>query len=143
MGDWRVVTTTSLPRRCCLCLKCRTALFPGQQCDCSADAEMACFEDEAEREKIVSAAWGSEDKRMASVRILDRARNRIAGASIGGLAAGIAMSEAFWGFGPGVVVTGVIGSLIGGTAVRYYGAGGELQPGVAVRVELRPRGARD
>lgn len=89
---------------------------------------MACFEDKEEREKIVSAAWGSEDERMASVRVLDRARNRIAGASIGGLAAGIAVSEAFWGFGPGVVVTGVIGSLIGGTAVRHYGTSGELQP---------------
>lgn len=117
-----------MQQRCCLCLQCRTALFPGQPCDCAADAQVACFEEKTEREQIVSAVWGNEDTRTAALRVLDRARNRVAGASIGGLAAGIAISEGLWGFGPGVALAGVVGALASGAVARRYSGGGKLAP---------------
>lgn len=124
----RAVLRATLTRRCCLCLQCRTALFPSGRCDCGVDSEVACFEQSEEREKIVAAVWGDPTKRARLERFVERTSRRVTGASVGGFFAGIAMTLPTVGVGPAMALFGTLGCLAGGALATHRSRLGRFDP---------------
>ena len=117
-----------VPRRCCLCLHCRTALVAGGGCDCEGAASVACFEVPEERAQIVEASWGDASDRREVERMTLTSQRRVLATSMGGFSLLGTVAYGVAGLGPGVLVWGMLGSLAGGMVARYKGIRDRPQP---------------
>ncbi len=115
------MTAAAVPRRCCLCIRCRTALFAGGTCDCDGAPVVACFEVAEERAAIVKACWGDASAREEIRRVELKGQRRILATSMGGFSLGGTVAYGLAGLGPGVLVWGMLSSLTGGILARHKG----------------------
>ena len=97
------------------------AVAPGMVCLCEDQAEVACFENPMEREKIVSAVWGSRNERLLKRLRHERAAKHVAAHSLVGFVGGLGLALGFLPFSPLALAGGVAGSVsVGMVAGRRF-----------------------
>jgi len=126
--------SVALPRRSCICLSCRTALFAGERCDTDPSHAVASLEEPRGRELLVEAAWGPPDVRLGEARLALHAEHAVALLAAFGFVAGL---FALWLILPGLGPLHVLGAAL--SMALFWGGGNLL---LARRGSDFPVGAR-